>query len=543
MALIGSISGSMSGSLTTLGNGISYLKAGSNVTITSGSTVGGEHQIVIAASSGGSLTGIDDQSSSNDDQITITDNAVIINEDSDDLDFRIETNGADRAFFVDGGNDAITMFATAAERPGNALLFISGAKSATSAQDIDHSEGTHFGGDIVVTGSVFCAGDGNFATSIGTNGNIAIGNLLLHNGDNDTKIAFTEDSIITTVGNAEMVRLVETDSADSIEFNNAEADIDFIVNNTSDEVLRIDSTGAVFNEDSHNNVDFRVESTESTHAIFVDAGEDFVGIHADSSIIPGNSVLFVSGAKSALASQNPDNGDGAHFGGDIVVSGNIYNGGYGYFTSGIASNAQVIASTNAVVGDAIIHSGDDDTKIEFADDKITVKAGNIEMLTITEASDNTVVFNEGSDNDFVFRVESGQNDAAFEVDGADEKIGFGASSDQYGADTWLFVSGNTNLGDRQSAKGKVAVFGGGVVLSGSLIPGVDNSIDLGATTHRFRNIFTADLNLRNERGNWTLIEENEFISFRNNDTGKRYRMLMEEITGDGSYGPGNDGEM
>ena len=541
MALIGSISGSMSGSLTTLGNGISYLKAGSNVTITSGSTVGGEHQIVIAASSGGSLTGVDDQSSSNDDQITITDNAVIINEDSDDLDFRIETNESDRAFFVDGGNDAITMFATAAERPGNALLFISGAKSATSAQDIDHSEGTHFGGDIVVTGSVFCAGDGNFATSIGTAGNIAIGNLLLHNGDNDTKIAFTEDSIITTVGNAEMVRLVETDSADSIEFNNAEADIDFIVNNTSDEVLRIDSTGVVFNEDSHDNVDFRVESTESTHAIFVDAGEDFVGIHADSSIIPGNSVFFVSGAKSAASAQAPDNGDGAHFGGDVVVSGSVF-GTVGNFASAIGTNGTINCANINVAGN-IVHSDDTDTKIEFADDKITVKAGDIEMLTITEASDNTVVFNEGSDNDFVFRVESGQNDAAFEVDGADEKIGFGASSDQYGADTWLFVSGNTNLGDRQSAKGKVAVFGGGVVLSGSLIPGVDNSIDLGATDHRFRNIFTADLNLRNERGNWTLIEENEFISFRNNDTGKRYRMLMEEITGDGSYGPGNDGEM
>ena len=35
------------------------------------------------------LTGIDDQSSSNDDQITITDTAVVINEDSDDVDFRV----------------------------------------------------------------------------------------------------------------------------------------------------------------------------------------------------------------------------------------------------------------------------------------------------------------------------------------------------------------------------------------------------------------------------------------------------------------------
>jgi hypothetical protein len=41
----------------------------------------------------GSLEGIDDQSSSNDDQLTIADGAVTINEDGDDVDFRVETSG------------------------------------------------------------------------------------------------------------------------------------------------------------------------------------------------------------------------------------------------------------------------------------------------------------------------------------------------------------------------------------------------------------------------------------------------------------------
>ncbi len=47
--------------------------------------------------------GIDDQTSSNDDQLTITDSAVIINEDSDDVDFRVESNGNANALIVDGG--------------------------------------------------------------------------------------------------------------------------------------------------------------------------------------------------------------------------------------------------------------------------------------------------------------------------------------------------------------------------------------------------------------------------------------------------------
>ena len=54
-----------------------------------------------------SLAGIDDQSSSNDDQLTITDTAVVINEDSDDVDFRVESNGNANMLFVSGGNDVV----------------------------------------------------------------------------------------------------------------------------------------------------------------------------------------------------------------------------------------------------------------------------------------------------------------------------------------------------------------------------------------------------------------------------------------------------
>ena len=54
-----------------------------------------------------SFAGIDDQSSSNDDQLTITDTAVVINEDSDDVDFRVESNGNANMLLVDAGNDRV----------------------------------------------------------------------------------------------------------------------------------------------------------------------------------------------------------------------------------------------------------------------------------------------------------------------------------------------------------------------------------------------------------------------------------------------------
>ena len=54
-----------------------------------------------------SFAGIDDQSSSNDDQVTITDTAVVINEDSDDVDFRVESNGNANMLVVNGGGDRV----------------------------------------------------------------------------------------------------------------------------------------------------------------------------------------------------------------------------------------------------------------------------------------------------------------------------------------------------------------------------------------------------------------------------------------------------
>ena len=71
-----------------------------------------------------SFAGIDDQSSSNDDQLTITDSAVIINEDSDDVDFRVESNGQTHALFVDGALDNIGIGYSAAHTATNKGLVI-----------------------------------------------------------------------------------------------------------------------------------------------------------------------------------------------------------------------------------------------------------------------------------------------------------------------------------------------------------------------------------------------------------------------------------
>jgi hypothetical protein len=43
------------------------------------------------------------------------------------------------------------------------------------------------------------------------------------------------------------------------------------------------------------------------------------------------------------------------------------------------------------------------------------------------------------------------------------------------------------------------------------------------------NVITGDLHLKNERGDWTLVEEKESITLRNNITGAKYKIVMEKI--------------
>jgi len=101
------ISGAVGGTVTPSDNSVGITQ----LNVSDGSngqalTTNGSGTLSFSTISTG-LTGIDDQSSSNDDQVTITDTAVVINEDSDDVDFRVESNGNANMLVVNAGGDRV----------------------------------------------------------------------------------------------------------------------------------------------------------------------------------------------------------------------------------------------------------------------------------------------------------------------------------------------------------------------------------------------------------------------------------------------------
>ena len=70
---------------------------------------------------------------------------------------------------------------------------------------------------------------------------------------------------------------------------------------------------------------------------------------------------------------------------------------------------------------------------------------------------------------------------------------------------------------------------GGVRMIGSLHPQETNMYNLGSPNLRWANMYTGDLHLKNDRGDWTIIEESEYLSIVNNLNGKRYKFVLEEL--------------
>ncbi len=76
--------------------------------------------------------------------------------------------------------------------------------------------------------------------------------------------------------------------------------------------------------------------------------------------------------------------------------------------------------------------------------------------------------------------------------------------------------------------------------TGHVYPGANNARDLGGSSLRWRNIYTMDLQLSNEggtpnvvdntTGDWTLQEGENDIYMINNKTGKKYAMMLKEVS-------------
>ena len=102
--------------------------------------------------------------------------------------------------------------------------------------------------------------------------------------------------------------------------------------------------------------------------------------------------------------------------------------------------------------------------------------------------------------------------------GSNQQIQFN-NSGSFGASSNLTFNSSNNVFSLTGSLG----------MKGDITPDADSTYNLGSAEKRWANVYTGDLHLRNDRGNWTIVEERDFLCVVNNITGKKYKMMLQPI--------------
>ena len=133
-------------------------------------------------------------------------------------------------------------------------------------------------------------------------------------------------------------------------------------------------------------------------------------------------------------------------------------------------------------------------------------------MTVASASNGAITLSAAGAGDVTGPGSSTANAIAL-FDGVTGKIIKNSGLTTDGSNS-LFVAGTLGIS-------------GSTTFGASALPSADMTYDLGSPSFRWANVYTGDLHLRNDRGDYTLIEEEDFLTIRFNKTGKRYKFLLE----------------
>ena len=309
----------------------------------------------------------------------ISDTEVIVNEISADLDFRVESDTNANMLFVDGGNNRITM-------GGN--------------------DGT---GSLTVK-NVDSGGSDVFIHAQNPTANRIAGFKVLDE-DGDAQITLQYDnggdtpSLTLQKENAGNMSFVFDGSSSAVASNSSSATLDFKTSSTTRMSISVgggitttplDDKHAVFNEGSANS-DFRVESNDNANMLFVDGGNNRVGVG-------------LSNPQQSFSVQMANAGRVGSFY-DTGTNGNsMYNGAA---VLGVSRESNGTTSLNGPI-------------FEVGRDNALTGTFNVSKSLFTVRSDSTVVNQDSEDYDF--RVESDGNANMLFVDGGNNRIGVGTGT-------------------------------------------------------------------------------------------------------------------
>jgi len=215
--------------------------------------------------------------------------------------------------------------------------------------------------------------------------------------------------------------------------------------------------------------------------------------------------------------------------GDITNTNlNIVEQSQGYLNKSIAGGAQ---TTPLTITDGSTSTSDARNLIIELSGTIT---GN-QIVTVPDGIEKSYIVNNNTSGAFTvqFKTASGTGPTFATTDKGIKIV--------YSDGTNIVEASSTTLGDvtlGNITTGTIA--SGAITATGHILPGANDTYDLGASGNVWRNLYTGDLHLSNEsktegnlvdgtKGNWTLQEGNNDIFIINNKSGEKFKIKLEKI--------------
>lgn len=219
-----------------------------------------------------------------------------------------------------------------------------------------------------------------------------------------------------------------------------------------------------------------------------------VSIGGDYASTIGPDVFFYVSGTRASTGASPVDTNLSVFGGDVLISGTLdLVRGDGIFGNLLEVTGAIVATYGLSGSLTQLHNGQ----------SYLVAGTNISIIS---ASNGQVTISATGGG-------GGGTPA-----GSDREIQFNSMGTNFGA--------SSNL--KFTSTGILAVTGS-LGVEGHALPSTDSTYDLGSPSFRWANIYTGDLHLKNDRGDWTMIEDEDALLLRNNKTNKFFKFIIEPV--------------
>lgn len=369
----------------------------------------------------------------------------------------------------------------------SAIAFASGSTTAGQALVF----GAGLGSDILAAVKADVL-DGALAISVGTyTSYVPIRASKLELAGTTAYVTSSDGTTLTANGNALSLNANTSTAtlvgATGVAINAQNNNIAF--QNNAGTVLRVSGSGA-----SGATLEFKGGSSTTTANLFADAGTSVATVNLGTAA--GTALNFGVAGSSATFNGNVTGSNFSSTGGTFSTTQTTFNLVNTTATTVNFAGAANTLSMGKIGGVATISSTLTASSPTFFGDAVSIGGPSTADLTTTKTTAN--LFNT---------IATTVN---FAGAGTNIAIGAAGSGATYLKNASLFVSGATTFG-------------------ASVLPSADVTYDLGSPTFRWANMYTGDLHLKNDRGDWTIIEEPDFLTITNNRNGKRYKFVMEEI--------------